>query len=264
MLILAFLLASLPLFRACLQCDTRIRTLHDNLILSAPSVSDQIVLKHICDQSYVEYKQASQQRKGVIDPTTLYRARTEYESEFNYFWKNEPRGTLTINTIQIMYKGREILEKHLDKFILDGLCPNKCGFLKRRVMDCASCRYKTYTCPTVQLDCGEHSLQAEEGGQAVLDCFFPWHRLLLGEPEYHYSWAPGDPRAVQLNEDDFKVLVVTEESSVVLNQLELNEQGTYRCTLQDRDGTVFFKATFLLTGAETNLLEAEKHCTHIL
>lgn len=71
MLILAFLLASLPLFRACLQCDTRIRTLHDNLILSAPSVSDQIVLKHICDQSYVEYKQASQQRKGVIGETTI-------------------------------------------------------------------------------------------------------------------------------------------------------------------------------------------------
>lgn len=27
-----------------------------------------------------------------LDPTTLYRARTEYESEFNYFWKNEPPG----------------------------------------------------------------------------------------------------------------------------------------------------------------------------
>lgn len=39
----------------------------------------------------------------------------------------------------------------------------------------------------------EYPVQAEEGGQAVLDCFLPWHRLLLGRPEYHYSWAPGVP-----------------------------------------------------------------------
>ena len=39
----------------------------------------------------------------------------------------------------------------------------------------------------------EYPVQAEEGGQAVLNCFLPWHRLLLGRPEYHYSWAPGVP-----------------------------------------------------------------------
>lgn len=66
MLISVFLLGILPLIRACLQCDNRIRTLHDNLILTAPSVSDQIDLKTICDHSYEEYKSASQQRKGVI------------------------------------------------------------------------------------------------------------------------------------------------------------------------------------------------------
>lgn len=69
MLILVFLLGILPLFRACLQCDTRIRTLHENFILTAPSLSDQIALKDICDQSYEEYKRASQQRKGVIGET---------------------------------------------------------------------------------------------------------------------------------------------------------------------------------------------------
>lgn len=36
-------------------------------------------------------------------------------------------------------------------------------------------------------------VEAEEGGQAVLDCFLPWHRLLFGKPEYYYSWAPGKP-----------------------------------------------------------------------
>ena len=53
---------------------------------------------------------------------------------------------------------------------------------------------------------------------------------------------------VQLNESDFKALVVTDDSSVVLNQLHVAEQGTYRCSLQGRNGTVFYRVTFLLTG----------------
>lgn len=64
---------------------------------------------------------------------------------------------------------------------------------------------------------------------------------------------------VQLNENDFKVLVVTEDSSVVLNQLQVNEQGTYRCSLQDQNGTVFYRATFLLTGESS----APKYTHHL-
>lgn len=41
----------------------------------------------------------------------------------------------------------------------------------------------------------EYPVLAEEGGQALLNCFLPWHRLLLGKTEYHYSWAPGEPGA---------------------------------------------------------------------
>lgn len=58
---------------------------------------------------------------------------------------------------------------------------------------------------------------------------------------------------VQLNESDFKVLVVTDDSSVVLNQLHVNEQGTYRCSLQGQSGTVFYRVTFLLTGKSAAL-----------
>ncbi|XP_029986320.1 izumo sperm-egg fusion protein 1 [Sphaeramia orbicularis] len=123
------------------------------------------------------------------------------------------------------------------------------GLLYRRVMDCVSCRYRTYICsaPGGQPDCGVHPVQAEEGGQVVLDCFLPWHRLLLGNPEYHYSWAPGLPPSNQLDDSAFKALVVTQDSSVVLNQLHTDEQGTYRCSLQNRNTTVFYKVTFLLT-----------------
>lgn len=109
------------------------------------------------------------------------------------------------------------------------------GLLKRRVMDCFSCRYQIYICPSPsgQQNCGgislfvcvytvhvwliqniiqvilmqmslaslffllsltvDYPVQAEEGGQAVLNCFLPWHRILLEKTEYHYSWAPGVP-----------------------------------------------------------------------
>lgn len=67
---------------------------------------------------------------------------------------------------------------------------------------------------------------------------------------------------VQLSENNFKVLVVTEDSSVVLNQLEVNEQGIYRCTLQDREGTVLSQATFLLTGKIFTQIQVDQ--IHIL
>ncbi|KAM8760900.1 izumo sperm-egg fusion protein 1 isoform 1-T5 [Acanthopagrus schlegelii] len=251
LLMLVSLLHCVPAAKACLQCDRRIRLLHEDFILSAPTVDDQIELKMICDQAYVTYKETSQERKGVIDPTTLYRARTDYQSEFDRFLKTKHTGSVTYEAIQIMEKGRKILEKHLNTFIGDGLCPNKCGILKRRVMDCFSCRYKIYICPSPsgQRDCGEYPVLAEEGGQALLNCFLSWHRLLLGKTEYHYSWAPGEPGAKKLNESDFRALVVTDDSSVVLNQLHVDEQGTYRCSLQNRNGFVFYRATFLLTVA---------------
>ncbi|XP_047447493.1 izumo sperm-egg fusion protein 1 [Mugil cephalus] len=251
LLMLVSLFCCVPASQACLQCDRSIRLLHEDFILSAPTVDKQIERKKICDHAYVTYRDTSRERKGVIDPTTLYRAKTEYQSEFDHFLKTQHSGSGTFEAIQIMEKGRKILEKHLDAFIRDELCPNKCGLLNRRVMDCFSCRYKIYICPspTGQQDCGEHPLQAEEGGQVVLNCFLPWQRLLLGTPEYHYSWAPGTPGTEKLDESDFKALVVTGDSSVVLNQLRVSEQGTYRCSLQDQNGTVFYRVAFLLTVA---------------
>nr|XP_046243847.1 izumo sperm-egg fusion protein 1 isoform X8 [Scatophagus argus] len=212
MLVLVSLLCTVPSVKACLQCDRRIRRLLEDFILSASTVDNQIEMKRICDHAYVTYKETSRERKGVIDPTTLYRARSEYQSEFHRFLKTQHTGSETFEAIQIMEKGRKILEKHLDTFIRD-----------------------------------EYPVQAEEGGQAVLNCFVPWHRLLLGRPEYHYSWAAGVPGSEKLNEQDFKALVVTDDSSVILNQLHVAEQGTYRCSLQSRNGTVFYRVTFLLT-----------------
>lgn len=55
-----------------------------------------------------------------------------------------------------------------------------------------------------------------------------------------------------MDESDFSVLVVTEDSSIVLNQLRLDEEGTYRCSLQAQNGTIFYQATFPLTGTHTS------------
>ncbi|KAK9522973.1 hypothetical protein VZT92_019406 [Zoarces viviparus] len=237
-------------------------------LLCSPTIKDQIEIKNIRDHAYVTYRETSRQRKGVIDTTTLYRARTEYQSELNRFLNTEHTGSVTFEAIQMLEMGRKIFEKlghilgkswtyssvtvigmnnsewcaqyeagHLvevtvavqdalvtDKWFVSpsGLCPNKCGLLKRRVMDCSSCRYKIYICPSPsgQQDCGE----------------LP-------------SWARGVPGTEKLNESDFKALVVTDDSSVVLNQLLADEQGTYRCSLQGQDGTVFSRVTFPLAVA---------------
>lgn len=44
------------------------------------------------------------------------------------------------------------------------------------------------------------------------------------------------------------MLVVTEESKIVLNQLTTNEEGMYRCLLQDQKGTVLSRIYFKLKG----------------
>lgn len=64
-----FLLCSVPAASACLQCDRRIRLLHEDYILSAPTVDNQIEMKKIRDYAYVTYKDTSRQRKGVIGET---------------------------------------------------------------------------------------------------------------------------------------------------------------------------------------------------
>ncbi|XP_060927894.1 izumo sperm-egg fusion protein 1-like [Limanda limanda] len=248
LLILVTLLGCVFAADACLQCDRRVRVLHEELARSAPTLKEQDEITDIYKGAYERYKETSKERKGIIDFTSMYRAGTEYRNEFNLFRKRNPHSGSN-KAIWIVEKGKDILKKHLDIFIRDGLCPNKCGLLRRRVMDCESCHYKTYICPSPsgQQDCGEHRVQAEEGGQAMFDCFLPWHQLLTRKPEYNFTWAPGEPGTAKLNETNFKVLVVTEESFWILNQLEVEEQGTYRCTVQDRSGTVFYRVTFLLT-----------------
>lgn len=63
---LASLLWCVPAAKACLQCDRKIRLLHEDLVLSAPTVDDQIEMKKICDHAYVTYKETSRELKGVI------------------------------------------------------------------------------------------------------------------------------------------------------------------------------------------------------
>ncbi|KAJ8379240.1 hypothetical protein SKAU_G00000180 [Synaphobranchus kaupii] len=225
---LLLLVLALPLTGACLQCDRQVRHLHEDYLLASShaSVEDQIELKKIIDHTYFLYQETSERFHGVIDPTTLYRARTEYQSEFHKFMKRPVVDDMLFETILIMEKGRQILQKHLEIFSQTGLCPNKCGLLYQRVMDCSTCHYEMRTClsPGDQRDCGEYHLRAEEEDQ--------------------YSREPG---LTSCQSSDSGVLVVTPDSRIVLNQLRRDEQGVYRCLLLDGDGTVLSCMHYVLT-----------------
>ncbi|XP_026099976.1 izumo sperm-egg fusion protein 1 isoform X2 [Carassius auratus] len=242
------ILGSCPSVWSCLQCDQVIRNVHEDFLSSVKDITvrDQIELQQIIEHAYVNYRDTSRLFHGIIDPTTLYRARTEYQSEFKRHWKEDRTDSIQWDMINIVEKGKRILRKHLEVFVAQGLCPNKCGLLYQRVMNCTSCQYGLYTClsATPPLDCGEHHLEADEGEEVVLDCFLPWHALIVGQTEYHYSWHPGEKNLSQ--DGEYEVLVVTEESKIVLNQLKVNEEGTYRCLLQDQKDTALSRMYFKL------------------
>ncbi|XP_076005680.1 izumo sperm-egg fusion protein 1 [Genypterus blacodes] len=128
-----------------------------------------------------------------------------------------------------------------------------------RLLDCSSCQRVRIECR--RKDCGDHTMQVMEGGQAVLDCFLPWHSRVLGKPEYFYSWSPGEPGSKKLKESDFRGLLVTKESFFVLNEVLVEEQGTYRCSLQDKKGTVFSRITFRLTVTNDNTKPTPRRVT---
>ncbi|XP_019744046.1 izumo sperm-egg fusion protein 1 isoform X3 [Hippocampus comes] len=228
---------------ACLQCDKEILNTHEDFSLSASTPQKQIEREKIIDNVYSKYKEASRELKGIIDPTTLYRVKTEYLSEFNRFLDADYSGLSQRDFIHIIEQGKKILVTHLKKFIADKLCPNKCGLLQRRVMDCMSCKYKIYSCPSPsgKLDCGEYQIEAEEGGHAFLDCFQPWHSLVFGS--LSYTWTSD----TKVNGPNSGYKIVMEESSMVLNQLHLRDQGTYRCSLTGQDGTEFYRVAVHLT-----------------
>ncbi|KAF7694922.1 izumo sperm-egg fusion protein 1 isoform X1 [Silurus meridionalis] len=240
----------IPGVRSCLQCDLAIRHMHEDFISTKHklTVQEQMDLVKIINHAYVTYQETSTQfSSGLIDFTTLYRAQTEYQSEFRRHWKEPSTGSVQWDMIKILEKGKKILNKHLEVFVAEGLCPNECGLLFQSVMNCSSCQYGLHICQsdTPPKDCGVHQLVASEGKQAVLDCFLPWHRLVVGHAEYHYSWKPGATNFTA--EDEFEVLVVTQDSRIVLNQLRVSEQGVYHCFLLDQHGTTISQTHFLLT-----------------
>ncbi|KAB5567823.1 hypothetical protein PHYPO_G00237260 [Pangasianodon hypophthalmus] len=226
------LVCVIPGVRLCLQCDLAIRHMHEDFMATKDklTVQEQMDLKKIVSHAYVTYQDSSTKLSGVIDLTTLYRAQTEYQSEFRRHWQEASTGSIQWDMIKILEKGKMILKKHLEVFVAEGLCPNKCGLLFQSVMNCSSCQYGLHKCQseTPPKDCGEHQVLANVGEQAVLDCFLPWHSLFSAE-------------------DRFEVLVVTKDSKIVLNQLSVSEQGVYRCFLLDQHGTTLSHTLFILT-----------------
>lgn len=76
MLMFLYLLCCVPAVKACLQCDSRIRNLHENFILSAPTIADQIKLKEICDHAYTTYQDTSLEHQGIIGNSRILISKT--------------------------------------------------------------------------------------------------------------------------------------------------------------------------------------------
>ncbi|KAK1787088.1 hypothetical protein P4O66_017468, partial [Electrophorus voltai] len=236
-----WLLCAVPCVSACLQCDRPILHMHEDFIATVEGITiqDQMDLKQIVQHAYLTYQETSEHLRGLVDPTTLYRAQTEYQSEFMRHWQEPRMESIQWHMIKIVEKGRRILQRHLEVFVAEGL-------LFQSVMNCSSCQYSLHTClsGTPPQDCGEFLLNAEEGEQVVFDCFLPWHSLVVGQTEYQYSWSQGARNFSA--EDDYEVLVVTEDSKIVLNQLSVREQGVYRCLLLDKKRTALSRMYFIL------------------
>lgn len=60
------LLCCATVAKSCLQCDSKVRRLNEDLGLSAPTVAEQIEIEMICNHAYVTYKETSLERMGVI------------------------------------------------------------------------------------------------------------------------------------------------------------------------------------------------------
>ncbi|XP_066570280.1 izumo sperm-egg fusion protein 1 [Amia ocellicauda] len=240
LLLLLGLAVRWPGVGGCLQCDRGVQRLHSAFLESWP-MTEQAALARV-----IAYGLSRPTVGAVIDASTLYRAATEYQTEFQRFLDaSYPDKEIQFQLIQVVEKGRRILERHLTLFIQTGLCPNKCGVLYQRVLDCKSCRSVVLSCvsSTAKDSCGVFSVQVVQGGQTVLDCFLPWHPLADGKNEYQYSWAP---TLTPESDSDFSVLLVTPDSRLMLSQVGVADGGAYRCLLLSSNSTVLSKTLFLL------------------
>ncbi|MEQ2204476.1 hypothetical protein XENOCAPTIV_013661 [Xenoophorus captivus] len=61
LLILVALIYCIPTAGACLQCDRTTRNMHEDFILSAPTVEDQMKLQDICDHAHATQRREARQ-----------------------------------------------------------------------------------------------------------------------------------------------------------------------------------------------------------
>ncbi|XP_072563414.1 izumo sperm-egg fusion protein 1-like [Paramormyrops kingsleyae] len=233
----------LPIAHTCLQCDPLVQLMHNNFLkaFSNASVDDDEIMRYL---NY-SFAKSSRYSYGVIDATTLSRASKEYRTEIDVLLHDVSLHTEQDRenvTKDMMDKGRRILQENLETFVHTGLCPNKCGLLYQRVINCYTCASEIRTCPSPpdRSTCGERHLEAEEGSSAVLDCSFPWHNLVEGDKVYQFS-RYSNPAG------KFMVFSATSSSSVVLNNINLDEQGVYQCRLLDSKNKVLTSLKYRLT-----------------
>ncbi|KAL4648726.1 izumo sperm-egg fusion protein 1 [Arapaima gigas] len=231
----------LPSASPCLQCDRLVRYLFEDLVLTVP-VEDQTDVTNVIKAAYPAYKDISMNYQGVIGMCTGVACKMPCDSddktelftcEFNMYNR--------ISTVKLTQKGELILKKYLGSFVKTGMMLQLWMF-NQTLLNCTTCKYEFHPClsPADRRHCGVLHLEAQEDGQVVLDCFLPWHRLVIEQKEYQFS------RSSDIS-GEFREFLVTPQSEVVLNQLEVDEQGVYQCLLRDSSGMVLTDIQYNLT-----------------
>ncbi|TSO88084.1 hypothetical protein Baya_10531 [Bagarius yarrelli] len=206
------LVCVIPSARSCLQCDLAVRHMHDDFMATQQlTVQQQMDLKKIVSHAYVTYHDTSMQLSGLIDLTSLYRAQTEYQSEFKRHWQEPGTGFIQWDMIQILEKGKRILKQHLEDFVAEGLS-------------------------------GNWEISGYEKDVACL-CVCFYHIFFV----FLFSGLCPNKCGRFSDDDEFETLVVTKDSKIVLNQLSVREQGVYRCFLLGQHGITLSHIHFILT-----------------
>ncbi|XP_048854415.1 izumo sperm-egg fusion protein 1-like [Brienomyrus brachyistius] len=240
---LCLLHCCLPFAHTCLQCDPLVQELNNNVLkaFSNASVDTDEIMRYV---NYL-FAKTSRYSYGVIDATTLSKASEEYRAEISMLLRDvslhvEQEGRNVIS--DMLDKGNRILQEHLETFVHTGLCPNSCGLLNQRVINCETCASQIRTClsPLGRDTCGKRHLEAEEGSSAVLDCSLPWHNLVEGDKLYQFS-RYSNPAAT------FIVFTASASSSVVLKHINLHDKGLYQCHLLDSNNKVLTSLKYQLT-----------------
>ena len=212
-MVLSILLLNLA--TCCFMCSPRftkpIREFIEDVQEIDPGGS--IELDEIFTAAKDKLKEVVNAHSGIILRTTLDELLTLFEARWQSFLESNYTGETLISKFKtfLMDETSELLDRNMDR----GLCRGPC----QHVMKCRDCRKERLTC-SFDLNCGQHSIQAEQGSAALLNCSVGFHGVVEGKLSYHYRYHRRNG-----TQSDNVTLLVSEQPSMLLTDLTEAHQG---------------------------------------